>query len=250
MLVLAHWPFEQASVTPCEQTQQRWARSAKRRKERLMTLLSFGASGHGRSLSREDTAGNRMTTPKAGHANGNVLHHSAVSCALMSSRSSQCSSDVNDTRVRQLKTNIILSAERRVWYLRICVCGSRWTNDWTEHIGEWQLHRTVPFKYDGIMSGFLQRALFTILACVEERQPINDEVGDGEFCFSLNQTGICAFMIFTPLIFKCSWIISLHSRWLSTRVTSIQIRILPAQHAKTIMCSGQCCSSRLHFSLH
>lgn len=30
------------------------------------------------------------------------------------------------------------------------------------------------------------------MACVEER-PINDEVVDGEFCFSLNQTGIRAF---------------------------------------------------------
>lgn len=69
----------------------------KRRKERLMTLLSFGASGHGRSLSREDTAGNRMMTPKASHANGNVLHHSAINCTLISSRSSQCCSDVNDT---------------------------------------------------------------------------------------------------------------------------------------------------------
>lgn len=98
----------------------------KRRKERLMTLLSFGASGHGRSLSHEDTAGNRMTTPKAGHANGNVVHHS---CALMSSRSSQCCSDVNDTRVRPLKTSIILSAGQLVWYLRFQRL-SLWTNDW------------------------------------------------------------------------------------------------------------------------
>lgn len=45
----------------------------------------------------------------------------------------------------------------------------------------------------GITSGFLQRALSTILACIEERQPINDEVVEGEFCFSLNQTGNCAF---------------------------------------------------------
>lgn len=49
-------------------------------------------------------------------------------------------------------------------------------------------------------------------------------------------------MIFTPLIFKCSWIISLHSRWLSTRVNSNQIRILPAQHVNKIMCLEQCCN--------
>lgn len=103
--------FEQALVTPSEQTQQRWAHTEKG-EERNVRLLFHHLEPLG-SVSRYP-ARTQQGTGRRLHANGNVPHHSAVICTLTQSQTDHGAAEMQMTA--ELKLNF--TADLLVWNLR------------------------------------------------------------------------------------------------------------------------------------